>query len=51
VRLWDLETGKLLCCYRGHKGNVLSVAFSVDGCRAVSGGADGDVRLRTLPPD
>jgi WD40 repeat protein len=34
--------------FLGHIGDVKSVAFAPDGCRALSGGADGTVRLWDL---
>src|SRR5258708_8705886 len=40
VRLWDLPAGKEIARLEGHRGWVLSVAFSPDGRRLVSGGLD-----------
>ena len=52
LRLWDIETGKVLLRLEGHVGSPLSVAFTADGGHAVSGGTDGTVRLWRLegPP-
>jgi WD40 repeat protein len=40
VRLWDVATGEELCRLSGHEGAVVSLAFSPDGKRLVSGSAD-----------
>jgi hypothetical protein len=40
VRLWDLLSAKEIGRFSGHRGWVLSVAFSSDGTRLVSGGLD-----------
>jgi WD40 repeat protein len=45
VRLWDVATGEERCCYRGHTSVVLSVVFTPDGRRILSGSNDGTVRL------
>jgi WD40 repeat protein len=45
VRLWDLETGKLLRTFTGHHNAVFAVAISPDGQRALSGSFDASVRL------
>jgi len=37
VRLWDLESGKVVRAFEGHESNVMAVAFSPDGRRVVSG--------------
>jgi len=41
VRLWDLETGKLLREFKGHPEEVRGVALSPDGHLALSAGALG----------
>jgi WD40 repeat protein len=38
VRLWDMETGRLLTTLEGHTVHVVSVAFSPDGKLLASGG-------------
>src|SRR5262249_55662045 len=45
IRLWDLQTGQEVGCFRGHEGTVRGLAFSPDGSRALSGGDDHTVRL------
>jgi WD40 repeat protein len=49
VRLWDVEAGKQLECFRGHEAAVTGVAFAADGTKAVSGSKDGAVFLWKLP--
>ena len=44
IYLWDTATGGLLELLTGHEGEVLSVAFSADGCLA-SGSGDRTVKI------
>jgi WD40 repeat protein/serine/threonine protein kinase/two-component SAPR family response regulator len=55
TRIWDAKNGRQILALRGHAiserlgslhpGGVVSVAFTPDGHRIVTGGADGTVRL------
>lgn len=45
LTLWDMRTEKILRTFSGHLGAVRSIAFSLDGKRIVSGGADGALKL------
>jgi WD40 repeat protein/serine/threonine protein kinase len=45
VHLWDLETGRLLRTYDGHRLRVTSLCLSADGRLALSGGWDHTPRL------
>ena len=49
VKVWDVATGKLLCTQVGHNAPVVSVAFSSNGQKMASGGADGSVCYWTVP--
>jgi WD40 repeat protein len=52
VRLWDLADGSELYHFEGHAAAVLGVAFSPDGCLALSSDANNTIRLWRLPkPD
>jgi WD40 repeat protein len=52
VRLWDLGVGSELYHFEGHAGAVLGVAFSADGCLALSCDSANTIRLWRLPkPD
>jgi len=42
VEIWDTVTGNNTYNYAGHSADVLSVAWSPDGKRIVSGSGDGD---------
>jgi len=37
ARLWDAETGKPLQLFKGHTKHILSVAYSPDGKRVLTG--------------
>jgi len=43
IKLWEVESGKLVRKLEGHAGDVKAVAFSADGKRVVSGGGDRNV--------
>jgi len=45
ILLWEIETGKEIRRFEGHKGCVTSVAFSPDGRHAISGSCDETLRL------
>ena len=45
VRLWNVNTGRLLYILRGHTDTVNGVAFSPDGNTLASGSWDGTIRL------
>jgi len=45
VRLWDVETKKVVARWNGHTDTVWSLCWSVDGERLVSGSSDGTIRV------
>ena len=45
VKIWDVETGRLLQSLPGHRGEVYAVAFSRDGRWLASASGDGTVRV------
>jgi WD40 repeat protein/tRNA A-37 threonylcarbamoyl transferase component Bud32 len=48
MRLWDSETGRLLCEMEGHANSITSLAFSADGTRLASGSRDQTIGLWDL---
>jgi WD40 repeat protein len=45
VRLWDIDTGKVIAKWMVHTKKVESVCWSQDGQRVVSGSSDGTARV------
>jgi len=45
VRLWDVETEKVVAKWTGHTYGVRSLCWSADGERVVSGSKDGTIRV------
>ena len=45
VKVWDVQTGKLVEDLTGHKDEVYAVDWSCDGKVVASGGRDKQVRL------
>ena len=45
VRVWEVETGRILHVLQGHEAPVRSVAFQPDGSLLASGSYDGTIRL------
>lgn len=44
IKLWDIQTEGLLRTFKGHRNGVVSLAFSKDGRRLLSGSLDGTVK-------
>jgi len=45
VRIWDATTGEVVRALEGHRGWVLSVAWSPDGRRVATGSGDYTARI------
>jgi len=45
ARIWETQSGTQIVLLTGHTGPVKSVAYSRDGTRAVTAGADWKARL------
>jgi WD40 repeat protein len=45
VKLWNVDTGKVIKTWTGHTAKVASVNWSPDGGRVVSGSSDGTFRV------
>ena len=51
VYLWQAETGEGISVLHGHKGNVRSLAFSLNSRTLFSASIDGEVRTWSIYPD
>ncbi|PSB14739.1 hypothetical protein C7B76_15370 [filamentous cyanobacterium CCP2] len=45
TKLWDIQTGRCLCTFRGHKDSVSAVAFSSNGSYILSASWDKTIKL------
>jgi WD40 repeat protein len=45
IKLWSVESQKEVTTFKGHRGNIYSVAFSPDGKYLASGSWDNTVKL------
>jgi WD40 repeat protein len=45
VKIWDAESGALICTYYGHSGEVYTLAWSPNGQEIASGGDDNTVQI------
>jgi len=45
VKLWDIDTGKIIAKWKGHADGVRSVRWTQDGGRVLSGSSDGTPRV------
>ena len=45
VRIWDIETGRLLKSLRGHTHDIRSVLFATDGLSVITGSEDRTIRM------
>ena len=45
MKLWDLETGRLVKTFKDHHDWVVSVTFSADNRRVVSGSLDNTIKI------
>lgn len=48
IRLWDVNSGRLLNTFRGHREQVTGVAFDQTGSRIVSGSIDKSIKVWSL---
>ena len=51
AKAWEAQTGQELLTLRGHDAGVLSAAYSPDGQRIATAGADGIVQIYTTDMD
>jgi WD40 repeat protein len=51
IRLWEVDTGRLVATLRAHATRVTSLALSPDGERLVSTDESGAVRIWDLAPE
>ena len=45
VRMWDIETGRLLRSLRGHTNDIRAIVFTPDGQALATGSEDRTIRL------
>jgi eukaryotic-like serine/threonine-protein kinase len=45
LNVWEAKTGREMLTIKGHKGALMSAAFSPDGSRLASSGVDGTVKI------
>ena len=45
IKLWEVDTGQLICTLLGHSWSVVAVTFSTDGEMLISGSRDKTVKL------
>jgi dynein assembly factor with WDR repeat domains 1 len=45
AKLWDLETGTLILDLSGHAGEVISLNFTSEGDRIITGSFDGTAKI------
>ena len=45
AKIWDAKTGELIRELKGHRGPVLSAAFSPDGSRVITASFDDTARI------
>jgi WD40 repeat protein/serine/threonine protein kinase len=50
IRLWDLDSRRLLRVLHGHLSEVWTVAFAYDGATMFTGAKDGSVNIWAIPP-
>jgi WD40 repeat protein len=49
MKMWEVETGKLVRVFEGHTDSLMAIAVSADGRRALTGGGfDGSMKLWDL---
>lgn len=48
VKLWAIQSGRLLVSFEGHNDQIMAIAFSTDGGTLASGDRQGSVRLWNL---
>ncbi|PJF35536.1 MAG: hypothetical protein CUN49_10060 [Candidatus Thermofonsia Clade 1 bacterium] len=45
IFLWDVASGRNLTSFDAHRGSVISLTYSADGARIISGGTDNALRV------
>jgi len=45
AKLWDVETGKAVVTLKGHEGEIISLNFSSEGDRLITGSFDKTARV------